>query len=153
MSLRNRWKSSVIATGTAVVTFSLGALWWSWRRRQKVLRDIQRLSQGVFRSSSEAFLDHPKGFSILTFNCLSKRHCSRKIYPEPTAVLDWDKRRPRLIEILKQSSADILCLQEVELPSFKEDFGDFSRVMAIPRSFSRSNKPIPDPKLTLTQRL
>jgi len=53
--------------------------------------------------------------SILTFNILAQR-----FYKNNT--IDWNTRLNKIIEILNNSKASIICLQEVEIETFDVDF-------------------------------
>ncbi|MDP6946981.1 MAG: endonuclease/exonuclease/phosphatase family protein, partial [Myxococcota bacterium] len=53
--------------------------------------------------------------SVLTYNILADAYLRPEYYAEvPPAVLEPDRRRRALLEVLAGADADVLCLQEVE---------------------------------------
>lgn len=66
-------------------------------------------------------------FSLLSYNVLSYKCVSPDspaFISKSSEKLDWTHRRERILALLKRSQADVICLQEVETPTFDEDFGD-----------------------------
>jgi len=68
----------------------------------------------------------PKEFSIISFNTLTRwyyhwgwhvRECHK----------DWRFRKRMLHDMLSSFNADVICLQEINAPTFEEDFGHFIR--------------------------
>lgn len=51
---------------------------------------------------------------LVTFNVMAQRFYKGK--------LEWSDRIKRIVEILKNSRCDIICLQEVEIADFKKDY-------------------------------
>jgi len=66
----------------------------------------------------------PLDFTLLSWNCLMKGF-GHMYHWQPLVKkqdLVWENRQPLIIETLKKSNADILCLQEIENPGFDTDF-------------------------------
>ena len=64
---------------------------------------------------------------ILSYNTLAQRYLdpyieTRYKYVNDTTCLTWFNRKALLIEQIEKINADIVCLQEVELETFEDDF-------------------------------
>lgn len=64
---------------------------------------------------------------ILSYNTLAQRYVdpyieTRYKYVNDTTCLTWFNRKALLIEQIEKINADIVCLQEVELETFEDDF-------------------------------
>ena len=80
---------------------------------------------------------HAEHFSVLSYNILAPiyvrpldtrtgtvQEFAAFEWAEPAAeVLDWEVRRPRIIQELQRSRADVICLQEVEFEFVNDKFG------------------------------
>jgi len=73
--------------------------------------------------------DTPHTFTIATFNTL-RRHFGDhgKDWVSDTSR-SWNHRKPLLHHILQSFNADFICIQEGELNTFKEDYGDFMHTL------------------------
>jgi len=66
----------------------------------------------------------PLDFTLMSYNCLTKTF-GHMYHWQPLVKkqdLAWENRQPVIVEKLKKSNADILCLQEIEHPGFDTDF-------------------------------
>lgn len=57
---------------------------------------------------------------IVSYNILSPLHLKYGNYAAlPDEVINWDKRKPRILQIIQNSAADIICLQEIDAKSYQ----------------------------------
>ena len=62
-------------------------------------------------------------FTALTYNILADMYCTRSQYGyAPARVLDWEYSKELLMEQLRKSEADIICLQEFDRYNYEEFF-------------------------------
>ena len=77
----------------------------------------------------QAFTNSAQQFRVMTYNVLAETYAigySRYKYAKvPDNVIDWQYRFGVLKEHFTKSDADIICLQEIEEPSFKNEFSTF----------------------------
>ncbi len=66
---------------------------------------------------------------LVTWNVLAQ--CT--IPEELQEMLAWSKRLPFIIEYLKQTNADFICLQEIDLNTFESDFKDLINIYKFAR--------------------
>ncbi|ETO10795.1 hypothetical protein RFI_26582 [Reticulomyxa filosa] len=65
-------------------------------------------------------------FSVCSWNTLYKQWVMKEDYPTiEDEHRTWEFRLPRLRQKMSDINADILCLQEIDKSTFKEDFGDY----------------------------
>ncbi|MES1911816.1 MAG: hypothetical protein MHM6MM_004190 [Cercozoa sp. M6MM] len=80
---------------------------------------------GIFRWYFQPDSSDASKVSITSFNLLKRGFELPDEYPNlPAHCNEWAHRRPRLERLILRSNADVLCLQECDLPSFEEDFGE-----------------------------
>ena len=62
-------------------------------------------------------------FTVMCYNVLCDKYCTRQLYGYcPTWALNWDFRKKGIMDEIKHSQADIICLQEVETDQFYNFF-------------------------------
>ncbi|KAK4229785.1 glucose-repressible alcohol dehydrogenase transcriptional effector [Podospora fimiseda] len=60
---------------------------------------------------------------ILTWNILCEKFATASLYGyTPTKALSWDYRKEKILQEIRESDADILCLQEIATDVFREFF-------------------------------
>ncbi len=85
-----------------------------------------QVRQGVQAEMKESESYEPietkMSFSVLTYNILHPDWAKPDRYPNvPSSILEWSYRLPLIIAKLRESKADIICLQEVDASSFHAD--------------------------------
>jgi CCR4-NOT transcription complex subunit 6 len=61
--------------------------------------------------------------TAVSYNILCDKYCTQAQYGyTPTAALSWEHRRETILAELRERSADIVCLQEIDQESFNDYF-------------------------------
>ena len=74
----------------------------------------------VLQLSSICFAINSK-IQVLTYNILSPLYLEISGFGNwDEDIIDWEKRKPRIVDILLKSKADIICLQEIDEVAFND---------------------------------
>jgi len=65
----------------------------------------------------------PFQFSIVSYNVLAQVYIDERYTYVPDKYLSFNHRGPKLREELLSFNSDIICLQEVQIETFEQDFG------------------------------
>jgi len=83
-----------------------------------ILGDPSAVSQSVLGIQNQM----ETRFSVLTYNILHPDWAKPDRYPNlPSTILEWSHRLPVILAQLRESKADIICLQEVDASSIHAD--------------------------------
>ncbi len=62
-------------------------------------------------------------FKVFSWNTLCDKYATSQQYGyTPTSALAWEYRKEQILQEIQSSEADLICLQEVDMDSFKEFF-------------------------------